>query len=145
MYITLPYTFLVSLDKEWTLFAFAVTAFTDTFAYLIGMLFGKHKLIERLSPKKTVEGAIGGVFGALLLSFIFIRVFNIENRLLIYIATIFISIVSQISDLFASYIKREANIKDYGNILIGHGGIMDRFDSILLVAPLVYLLVYNLR
>lgn len=144
VYISFPYAYLLFLDKYWTIFAFAITSFTDTFAYLIGMTIGKTKLIERLSPNKTVEGSIWGIVGGLILSFLFVEIFNIGHRPLIYMFSIIISIVSQIGDLFASYIKRKSNIKDYGNILIGHGGIMDRFDSLLLVAPLVYILVYNL-
>lgn len=146
IYVSFPYAFLLLLkNPKWVFYAFAIPAATDTFAYFFGMFFGKHKLIERLSPKKTVEGAIGGVIGGIAFTFLFIHLFNLNHSLVAYLASIGFSIVSQIGDLFASYIKRIANIKDYGNILIGHGGIMDRFDSLLLVAPLVYILVNYLR
>lgn len=146
LYITLPYTYLVLLnDPKWVLFAFALPAFTDTFAYFVGMFIGKNKLIERLSPKKTIEGAIGGLVGALIFTFIFTTYFNLDHRFIMYFAAIIFSMVSQIGDLFASYIKRTAKIKDYGTVLVGHGGIMDRFDSLLLVAPLIYILVNFLR
>lgn len=146
IYITVPYAYVLQLkDPKWVLYAFAIPAATDTFAYVFGMLFGKHKLIERLSPKKTIEGAIGGILGGIFFTFAFMKLYNLEYNIIVYIAAIIFSIVSQIGDLFASLIKRKANIKDYGNILAGHGGIMDRFDSLLLVAPLVYILVNYLR
>lgn len=146
VYITFPYSYLLLIkDERWILYAFALPALTDTFAYFVGMFFGKNKLIERLSPKKTIEGAIGGLIGGLMFTFIFLLYFNIDHSPIIYVIAAILSVVSQIGDLFASYIKRKANVKDYGNILIGHGGIMDRFDSLLLVAPIVFILVNYLR
>lgn len=146
VYITFPYAYLLFLNnKKWVLYAFAITAVTDTFAYIFGMSFGKHKLIERLSPKKTIEGSIGGVIGGVFFTYLFLIVFKIEHRFVIYLAAFIITIISQIGDLFASYIKRIAGIKDYGNILMGHGGIMDRFDSLLLVVPIIYIFISNLR
>lgn len=102
-------------------------------------------MIERLSPKKTVEGAFGGILGGIVFTYIFINIFNLNQDLFLYGFAIIFSIFSQIGDLFASLIKRKAGIKDYGSILIGHGGIMDRFDSLLFVAPLVYVMIINLR
>ncbi|MFM1514373.1 phosphatidate cytidylyltransferase [Helcococcus ovis] len=146
LYITAPYILLLNLrDSKWILYAYALPSFTDTFAYAIGILFGKHKLIERLSPKKTVEGAFGGILGGIVFTYIFINIFNLNQDLFLYGFAIIFSIFSQIGDLFASLIKRKAGIKDYGSILIGHGGIMDRFDSLLFVAPLVYVMIINLR
>lgn len=142
IYISLSYAFILLLnDYRWILFAFLITAFTDTFAYAVGLTIGKNKLIERLSPKKTIEGSIGGIAGALLFTYIFLSYFKFEHRFIIYLFAFIISIVSQIGDLFASYIKRMAGIKDYGDMLIGHGGVMDRFDSLLMVVPLVFLMV----
>ena len=112
---------------------------TDTFAYFTGMLFGKHKLIEAVSPKKTVEGAIGGVvfcvaffvgYGALLNHF---TQYDISLVLLAF-AGLLSAFVSMIGDLAMSVIKRTYGIKDYGKIFPGHGGVLDRFDSILAVA-----------
>lgn len=116
---------------------------TDSGAYFIGVLFGKHKLIPGVSPHKTVEGAIGGilgciagysVYGAVLSLFFNVHVHWVA---LIFLAVI-ISVVDQLGDLIASYIKREQNIKDFGNIFPGHGGVLDRFDSIIAIAPSVY-------
>lgn len=116
---------------------------TDSFAYFTGRLLGKHKLIPSVSPKKTVEGAIGGiVFGVLTtvgFGFVIETFFNPEglisaNYLSLAISGIFLSVVSQIGDLIMSVIKRHYNIKDYGKFFPGHGGILDRFDSIIAVS-----------
>ncbi len=119
---------------------------TDTGAYFIGVFFGKHKLIPEVSPKKTVEGAFGGVLGCVLGYVIFAVVidnfFDVTvNYLVLVLLAVFISVVSQCGDLIASYVKRERGIKDYGFIFPGHGGIMDRFDSIIAVAPVLYAIV----
>lgn len=117
----------------------------DVFAYLVGSLIGKHKLIPEVSPKKSVEGAIGGIVGSvgvsLLLSFVATWITKATdlvdvqaNYLVIGIMAAVFSVVAQIGDLIASFIKREYGVKDYSNLLPGHGGIMDRFDSILAVA-----------
>ena len=124
------------------LLAFICAWVTDSFAYFSGRLFGKHKLIPTVSPKKTVEGAIGGVafcvIGMLAFGFIIERFFNPDgsiqaNYLVLAISGVFISVVSQIGDLIMSLIKRHYGIKDYGKIFPGHGGILDRFDSVLAV------------
>ena len=123
---------------------------TDTFALLAGMLFGKHKLNEWLSPKKTVEGSIGGVFGAalgmVLYGYIVQTFFNltVDFWLLAVLGTVS-SVAAQVGDLAASRIKREFGVKDYGKIMPGHGGVMDRFDSVIFVAPIVYLFVSNIN
>lgn len=115
---------------------------TDTFAYFCGRLFGKHKLIPNVSPKKTVEGAIGGVvFCALttvLYGFILGHFFHVTpNYPVLIIGGLLISVVSQIGDLVMSAIKREHDLKDYGKILPGHGGLLDRFDSSIAVTVLL--------
>lgn len=117
----------------------------DTFAYFTGMALGKHKLIESVSPKKTVEGAIGGVIGAVAITLLYgflVGTFTryIPNYLALGITALVCSVVSQCGDLIASLIKRKYGVKDYGFILPGHGGILDRFDSILAVAPIMLIL-----
>lgn len=112
---------------------------SDTFAYFTGVFFGKHKLIEDVSPKKTIEGSIGGIFfcalGFAVFGFIMERWFGFEpNLLFLIIAGVILSIVSQIGDLIMSVIKRHYKIKDFGKIFPGHGGMLDRFDSILAVS-----------
>ena len=118
---------------------------SDTFAYITGLLFGKHKLSKKLSPKKTIEGFIGGILGAILLGILYTYImFNkispeIDYRALrVGLACGFGSIISTFGDLTASAIKREFNIKDYGDIIPGHGGVLDRFDSVIFTAPVLY-------
>lgn len=116
---------------------------TDIFAYFTGRFLGKHKLIPAVSPKKTVEGAIGGVvfcvISTVLFGFIIEKFFNEfgitnANYLMLAISGIFMSVVSQTGDLIMSVIKRHYGIKDYGKLFPGHGGILDRFDSVLAVS-----------
>lgn len=138
-------------------FVFAVSSLTDVFAYLIGGLFGKRKLCECISPKKTIAGAIGGLFGGLVGSFLVFVVFDWTKIfgaqfgltfvglgladwkvVLIYVVIGLLgSAMDQIGDLLASFIKRFCDIKDYSRILGEHGGIMDRFDGIMLNAVFV--------
>lgn len=119
---------------------------SDTFAYFIGKFFGKRKLCEKLSPKKTVAGAVGGIIGSvcgILISGIFSPG---EVNILISIPfAICASCLSQMGDIFASCIKRENGIKDFGNLMPGHGGVMDRFDSLILTAPFTLLILGLIR
>jgi len=120
---------------------------SDTLAYCSGMLFGKHKLAPILSPKKSIEGAIGGVLGAAFLAFLYAIILNATagTAFVPYLFAILgaaASIISQCGDLAASAIKRNYDIKDFGRIIPGHGGIMDRFDSIIVVAPLIFFVSY---
>ncbi|MPW25842.1 phosphatidate cytidylyltransferase [Alkalibaculum sp. M08DMB] len=125
------------------LLVFIICFSTDTFAYIIGINFGKHKLCPLISPKKSIEGAIGGIVGSLIITSIYGYLMNKYNLLefqpIYYIVLSFwASILSQFGDLTASLIKRNFNVKDFGNILPGHGGVLDRFDSIIFATPLVY-------
>jgi phosphatidate cytidylyltransferase len=117
----------------------------DSGAYIIGSLFGKHKLFERISPKKTWEGFIGGALTTLIVAFFIAKYLN-ELGLIhwIVIGTITFTI-GTFGDLIESQLKRTVDMKDSGRILPGHGGILDRFDSILLSAPIVfvYLMIFN--
>ena len=122
---------------------------SDTFAYLIGKKFGKHKLTP-ISPKKTVEGAIGGIVGALLFSLVYTVVMNnfmhlSINYLHITIVTSVLAIIGEIGDLAASGIKRYCGIKDFSDLLPGHGGMLDRFDSSLLAIPASVIYLYTLQ
>lgn len=117
---------------------------TDTIAYFSGVTFGKHKILPKVSPKKSLEGSIGGALGCMLLTLgygYFLVTKNIVSIPLIHFAILGLlnGILSQVGDWIASAIKRTVNIKDYGKIMPGHGGILDRFDSILFIAPILYL------
>jgi len=139
-------------------FVFAVSCFTDAFAYVVGSIFGKHKLCPEISPKKTVEGAVGGVLGGLLgsfvvwiffdsplgilpeqfgLSFVGLGLSNVNVAVAYVSLGLLGSIMTQLGDLLASMFKRYCGIKDYSRILGEHGGIMDRFDGIMLNSLLV--------
>lgn len=122
---------------------------SDTCAYLVGVMIGKHKLAPVLSPKKSIEGAVGGVVGAAAVGALFgaylDSVLYPEN----FAVTLAIvggvgSVISQVGDLAASAIKRNHDIKDYGKLIPGHGGIMDRFDSVIFTAPITYFLIIML-
>lgn len=125
---------------------FVCSWMTDTGAYFVGSFMGKHKLIPEVSPKKTVEGAIGGVIVCMLSCFVYsLIISNIVGWPLLNTGTIafvimgmIASVASQFGDLAASAIKRDLQIKDFGNIFPGHGGFMDRFDSVMFVAPIIY-------
>lgn len=137
-----------SIDDIYLIIAgFIISFSTDTFAYFVGSTFGKHKLIERVSPNKSIEGAIGGTFFALVITSIYFVMLNKNNAIYdinaLVVFIIFLSSISgQFGDLFASKIKRYTEIKDYAQILPGHGGILDRFDSLIFISPFIYIL-YN--
>ena len=151
-YIMASFGALVLLrDRDFGLYLVILTLYgpwiSDVFAYFCGRLFGRHKLIPDVSPKKTVEGAVGGVvfcaLAAVLYGFIlktFIGEINSVSYFALALIGAVIAVISQIGDLIMSHIKRKYGIKDYGFILPGHGGILDRFDSVLGVVPLVVIL-----
>jgi phosphatidate cytidylyltransferase len=121
----------------------------DTCAYCVGMLFGKRKLAPVLSPKKSIEGAVGGAIGAAILGAIYGAVVNnymvMKNAPLHFaIICVVAAVISQFGDLIASGIKRQHGIKDYGKLIPGHGGILDRFDSVIFTAPVIYALLFVL-
>lgn len=159
--IYIPYflshiTYLRNLEygKVFIWLVFIGAFLTDTCAYFIGCKFGKHKLCPNISPKKSVEGAIAGVIGGGLSFVIFgiiINLFFTEaingsfNLWLLFLLGLITAVMSEIGDLVASCIKRQFGVKDFGNLLPGHGGILDRCDSIILVAPIIFLFLYNIN
>lgn len=133
------------------LLVFLSSAATDTFAYFIGKAIGKHKLAPVLSPNKTIEGSIGGTvisaiifvsFTQFINSYANFYTLNLKNFLIILIIGIVSAIVSQLGDLSASAIKRITGVKDYGHLIPGHGGVLDRMDSALFTAPALYVVLY---
>ena len=134
------------LDNGRILIWFAIIAAwgTDTFAYLIGKKFGKHKL-SQISPKKSVEGAIAGTVSAVIIVVLYTAVmnklYNLEySYIYVTIATAILSIIGQIGDFAASSIKRYVDVKDYSNLIPGHGGMLDRIDSLMFLAPFAYVI-----
>lgn len=137
----------LKLNTKELIYLLSIVWTTDTFAYFIGTKFGK-KRVTLISPKKTIEGTLGGVFiGSFISSFVFFILFkseiffhlNIVFFLKIFIISLILSFIAQIGDLFSSYIKRIYNIKDFSNLVYGHGGILDRLDSLLFVSVFIYI------
>lgn len=128
------------------LLAFLGAWVCDTFAYFVGKFFGKHKLIPEISPKKTIEGSIGGIVFTIIAFVLYGLIVNniFADANLNYgklcVLGLILPIVSQIGDLIASTVKRQNDLKDYGNLFPGHGGVLDRFDSVMLTAPTLYVL-----
>ncbi len=132
------------------LLPFLAAWLTDTFAYFTGVLIGKHHIVPRISPKKTLEGCIGGTVlctaASLALIPIVRSIWQIDLDLPCLLIIVFISsVISQFGDLSMSYIKRGVGIKDYGKLMPGHGGVLDRFDSVLFSAPVVEILLHFLK
>jgi len=153
-YVTFLFSFItltrnLENGKYFILLIFIGAWMTDTFAYFAGKAAGKRKLIPSVSPKKTVEGSIGGVIGCVAAAAVYgIFINKIVNYIPVYhyiIIGTLSGIISQIGDLSASAIKRYAGIKDYSSIMPGHGGVLDRFDSVLFVAPVVYFYISFLQ
>lgn len=144
LYVTLA--MVASASKSMLLLCFAAPLLGDTMAYFVGVTMGKHKLCPHISPKKTVEGSVGGFIGGALggvLTWALQGLPGLRSAALpdlwhLLLVGLLCGGAGQIGDLFASTVKRWADIKDYGKIFPGHGGMMDRLDSVLMCAPLVY-------
>ena len=125
-------------------FAIGVPWFSDSGAFFAGVFLGRHKLCPRVSPNKTVEGFVGGIFAgtisSLIIAFVFSLIFSelYFNYGLVLLVGLSVSVVSVLGDLSFSLVKRSCNIKDYGSIFPGHGGFLDRFDSVIFSAPIIY-------
>lgn len=149
LYVIVPFFcfFLLAFvrgDFAWELpmgFLFMLWA-NDTGAYLTGRAFGKHKLFERISPKKTWEGFVGGVFSAVLVAFSLANYTQVLDTWQWIGSAVLIGVVGTLGDLTESMLKRSLNVKDSGKLLPGHGGLLDRFDGLLLAAPVVYLFLH---
>ena len=145
-YIVLPFTLLakIPLQDDYyepnIIFGIFILIWTnDTFAFIVGKTMGQNKLFERVSPKKTIEGFIGGVGFAVVMSAIIARYFSDLHWFVWMVTALIIGIVGTIGDLVESKFKRLAGVKDSGNIMPGHGGILDRLDSVIFAAPFVFL------
>lgn len=151
LYVSVLFGFIVMINNQtaygdfWVWLIIISSWGSDTCAYFVGKTIGKHKLAPVLSPKKTVEGSIGGIVGAGILGYIYTIIYTQFHHAelsgyagIVVVAVCIAAIISQFGDLAASAIKRTFEQKDYGNLLPGHGGILDRCDSILFVAPIIY-------
>lgn len=150
VYITMPLSLLMFIsyspdmannEYNWVpvLALFVFLWVNDTAAYFIGSLIGKHKLIEHISPKKSIEGFIAGIFFTLLASLIFARLYPGFTPIFWMGLSVVVALFGTLGDLFESLIKRTCNVKDAGDLIPGHGGILDRIDSLLVAIPAVFL------
>lgn len=146
LYITIPFTLILLLpnfkypsEHRIVIAIFIMIWCNDTFAYLVGKSIGKTKLMERISPKKTIEGLIGGVIFTIIASILISYFYTFFNVTLWIGTAILVSILGTLGDLVESKFKREAGIKDSGSIMPGHGGILDRLDSVIFVTPFIFL------
>ena len=146
IYIGLGFHYFVAsraFGLEYVFYAIVVILITDSGAYFSGNLFGKHKLLPEISPKKTIEGAIGGAIMAIVAGMTYNFIFPVHDSIIIVIiVSFFASLVGQTGDLVESGLKRHYNVKDSGQLLPGHGGILDRFDSWLFVFPFLHFIQF---
>lgn len=146
LYIGLGFHYFIAsreIGLEYVFFAIVVILITDTGAYFSGSLFGKHKLLPEISPKKTIEGAVGGALMAIIAGTVFNFIFPVHDSWIVVMVVSFLaSLIGQTGDLVESGLKRHYSVKDSGRLLPGHGGILDRFDSWLFVFPFLHLIQF---
>jgi len=146
-YIAIPFIIITkipfvsgnSFEPKTLLSLFILIWVNDTFAFIVGKSLGKNKLFEKISPKKTIEGFIGGMFFSLVASVVLAKYFVTEPVSKWLVIAIISSVFGTLGDLIESKFKRIAGVKDSGSIMPGHGGVLDRLDSIIFVAPIVFL------
>lgn len=151
LYVCLPLAMMMQIDNRlyylkhgikgiWIFFLLLVIFANDTGAFYSGKLFGKHKLYESVSPKKTWEGSIGGLLFALIVSIVFLKFFRLHVVDFSIVLLVFLlSVAGQVGDLAESMLKRNYDVKDSGGLLPGHGGVLDRLDSLLFATPVLYI------
>jgi len=152
VYISTPFGLLSLMDSSkftsaygynFAIVCLVLVWISDTFAFFGGKVFGKHKLAERVSPKKTWEGSISGLLFTVIAGILIWKFYMVNLGFFkVFAMSVLIGIFAQIGDLFESYLKRSVNIKDSSNLIPGHGGFLDRFDSILFTIPALYIFLY---
>ena len=139
LYVIIPLSLIHQIDTELILFMFILTWTFDTFAYIVGVKFGKHKILPSVSPKKSWEGFFGGFIFTIIASCITYTYFDFESFKLPLIISIILPFTATIGDFTESYYKRQAGVKDSGNFIPGHGGILDRMDAFMISIPILYI------
>ncbi|WP_077617848.1 phosphatidate cytidylyltransferase [Bacillus sinesaloumensis] len=144
MYIGFGFYYMIeirAMELAYIFYAFVVIWTTDSGAYFVGRKLGKNKLWPEISPNKTIEGFVGGILTAIVFAFIFNMITHLfDSFISLFFVTLVVSVFGQIGDLVESALKRHYKVKDSGTILPGHGGILDRFDSMLFILPILYFL-----
>jgi len=141
-YLAIPFSLALGIHRKLLLTTFIIIWASDSFAYLTGRNFGRHKLAEKISPKKTIEGVLGGLVGSLMVAYLIYQYsgwFLMLNLGQFFLLTIIIVIFGTLGDLLESRFKRLANVKDSGAVIPGHGGILDRLDSFIFAVAFVYI------
>ena len=128
-------------DPSIILFMFILTWTFDTFAYLVGIQYGKHKIIPSISPKKSWEGFIGGFVFTLLVAYFSTYFFQSVKEIHLFVICVTLPFTATLGDFIESYYKRQAGVKDSGNLIPGHGGMLDRMDSFMITIPTIYLII----
>ena len=128
-------------NADLILFMFILTWTFDTFAYLTGVKYGKHKIIPTISPKKSWEGFLGGGIATIITAYFSYTYFSFENNSIPLIISVTLPFTATLGDFIESYYKREAGVKDSGNIIPGHGGILDRMDAFMITIPTIYIVI----
>ena len=139
LFIMIPFSIVLQIDKEIILFMFILTWTFDTFAYLFGVRFGKTKIMPSVSPKKSWEGFVGGFVFTVLASFITTRYFLEVDNSIALVMSLFLPFTATLGDFTESYFKRKAGAKDSGNFIPGHGGMLDRMDAFMITIPVLYI------
>ena len=144
LYVIIPLSLIHQIDTELILFMFILTWTFDTFAYLVGVKFGKHKILPSVSPRKSWEGFFGGFTFTIIASYLTYIYFDFESFKLPLIISIILPFTATIGDFTESYYKRQAGVKDSGNFIPGHGGILDRMDAFMITIPILFIYSQNL-
>jgi len=140
LYVLTPILLVFQLNRELVLFMFILTWTFDTFAYLFGVKFGKHKIMPSISPKKSWEGFAGGFTFTILASYLSYSYFEFESFQEVLIISIILPFTATLGDFIESYYKRKAGVKDSGSFIPGHGGMLDRMDAFMITIPVLYIL-----
>ena len=139
LFIMIPFSIILQIDKEIILLMFILTWTFDTFAYLFGVRFGKTKIMPSISPKKSWEGFAGGFIFTVLASFITTHYFLEVDNSIALAMSLFLPFTATLGDFTESYYKRQAGVKDSGNFIPGHGGMLDRMDAFMITIPVLYI------
>jgi len=141
IYVLIPLTLVHSIEQNIILYLFILTWTFDTFAYLFGVKFGKHKIMPSVSPKKSWEGFVGGYIFTIVAAYITSEYFLPIDFHLALIVSLFLPFTATLGDFLESHYKREAGVKDSGNFIPGHGGMLDRMDAFMITIPAIYLII----